>query len=68
MDKETIAQMIQSVRDIYPAHIASELISVQPMSSDLIKVLIENGKSEKQLTKEGYQPVSNIGLMWIKKE
>lgn len=68
MDKETIAQMIQRMRDILPARIASEMVSVQPMSGDLVKTLVENGKSEKQLIEDGYQPVSNMGLVWIKKE
>jgi hypothetical protein len=47
--------------------IAEELCSVQPMPSDVFKKLYEHGMTEERLIKEGYEPVSRLGLMWIKK-
>ena len=47
--------------------IAEEICSVQPMSNNLIADLIKESKSPEELKAEGYEPVSNLGLMWIKK-
>lgn len=46
--------------------IANEIVSVQPMSSDLIKELYEQSMTKEELKKEGYKPVSRLGLMWVK--
>lgn len=46
--------------------IANQLINVQPMPSDAIKTLYEESKTKEELEVEGFNPVSNIGLMWIK--
>lgn len=48
--------------------IAEELCSVQPMPNDCIKNLHDAGKSKNELIKEGYKPVSGLGLMWVKDE
>ena len=48
--------------------IANEIVSVQPMSSDLIKELYEQSMTKEELKKEGYKPVSRLGLMWIKED
>lgn len=48
--------------------IAKELTSVQPMPDTLFSDLHKAGKSTKELKAEGYVPVSNLGLMWIKKD
>jgi hypothetical protein len=48
--------------------IAKELTSVQPMPNTLFSDLYKAGKSTKELKAEGYVPVSNLGLMWIKKD
>jgi DNA-directed RNA polymerase subunit F len=46
--------------------IANEIVSVQPMSSDLIKELYEQSMTKEELKKEVYKPVSRLGLMWVK--
>jgi DNA-directed RNA polymerase subunit F len=46
--------------------IANEIVSVQPMSSDLIKELYEQSMTREELKKQGYKPVSRFGLMWVK--
>jgi hypothetical protein len=48
--------------------IAEELTSVQPMPDTLFSDLYREGKSTEELKAEGYVPVSNLGLMWIKKD
>lgn len=45
--------------------IAKELISVQPMGEAFYQ-LYKNSKSQEELAREGYKPVSRMGLMWIK--
>lgn len=48
--------------------IAKELISVQPMDEacEAFYQLYKNSKSQEELAREGYKPVSRMGLMWIK--
>lgn len=48
--------------------IAQELVSVQPMPDTLFSDLYREGKSTEELQAEGYVPVSNLGLLWIKKD
>ena len=50
-----------------PKEIAEELCAVQPMPADTFKKLYDAAKSEEELIKEGYKPVSeDTRLMWIK--
>jgi hypothetical protein len=46
--------------------IANEIVSVQPMPKDVIKELYEQSMTREELKKEGYKPVSRLGLMWVK--
>lgn len=48
--------------------IARQLLSVQPMEGDLIANLYKASKPKEELVAEGYEPVSKIGLMWVKKD
>jgi hypothetical protein len=48
--------------------IANEIVSVQPMPKDVIKKLYEQSMTREELKKEGYKPVSRLGLMWIKED
>lgn len=48
------------------AEIAAEICSVQPMPADIFKKLYEVSKPRDQLEQEGYKPVSQLGLMWVK--
>jgi hypothetical protein len=49
-----------------PEEIAKELCSVQPMPSDIMKKVLEASDDENTLAKDGYRPVSSLGLMWAK--
>ena len=46
--------------------IANDIVSVQPMPNNIIKNLYDNSMSEEQLKKEGYSPLSNLNLVWVK--
>jgi hypothetical protein len=46
--------------------IANEIVSVQPIPKDVIKKLYEQSMTREELKKEGYKPVSRLGLMWVK--
>ena len=48
--------------------IAMELVSVQPMdeAGKALSELYKHSKSIQQLIDEGYKPVSQMGLMWVK--
>lgn len=48
--------------------IARELLSVQPMDSNVLSDLYKASKSREELIKEGYKPVSRMGLLWVKDE
>jgi len=45
---------------------AEQLVSVQPMDSNLMKDIFKHGKSEAELIEAGYSPVSNHNLLWMK--
>lgn len=48
--------------------IGEQLVSVQPMPNDCFKNLYEASKTEDELRKDGYKPVSGLGLIWVKNE
>ena len=56
------------IKQFDPKTLAEEICSVQPMPADAFANLYNNAKSREQLKEEGYEPVSNLGLMWIKKD
>jgi hypothetical protein len=58
--------LLDLIRKTVPNRIAEELLSVQPMNVDY-KALMESGMSEAQLIAEGYEPVSGMKLLWVKK-
>jgi hypothetical protein len=45
---------------------AEEIVNVQPMPSDAFQALLDSAKSEDDLVKEGYKPVSRFKLLWYK--
>jgi hypothetical protein len=63
----TTSSEIASLRRSLPSDIANEIVSVQPMDGDLFAALYNESKTERELKDEGYEPVSGIGLMWVKK-
>ena len=56
------------IKQFDPKTLAEEICSVQPMPADAFANLYNSAKSREQLKEEGYEPVSNLGLMWIKKD
>lgn len=47
-----------------------DLVSVQPMG-EAARPLLEackEAQTEEQLRRDGYEPVSHLGLLWIKKD
>lgn len=50
--------------------IAKKIISVQPMgeAAKAFAEIYNNARSEKELLKDGYKPVSRLGLMYIKEK
>lgn len=56
------------IKGIDPNVLAADICSVQPMPSDAIANLYKEAKSTEELKAEGYEPVSPLGLMWIKKD
>ena len=58
--------ILKMIRESVPALIAQDLVNAQPMDVDF-KCIAEPGMTQEALLAEGYQPVSNLGLMWVKK-
>lgn len=56
------------IKGIDPNVLAADICSVQPMPLDAIANLYKEAKSTEELKAEGYEPVSSLGLMWIKKD
>lgn len=48
--------------------IANEICGVQPMPEDVFAKLYSISKTQKELEEEGYVPVSNLKLMYVKKD
>ena len=46
--------------------LVEDILSVQPMPNDVMKDLFESAKDKKDLEKDGYKPVSRLGLLYIK--
>ena len=59
---------LKVIRETTAQKIAEEICSVQPIPADAFANLYNSAKNRAQLKEEGYEPVSNLGLMWIKKD
>ena len=46
--------------------LADDILSVQPMPGNIMKDLFETATDKVELEKNGYKPVSRLGLLWIK--
>jgi hypothetical protein len=60
--------LMSVIKGIDPNVLAADICSVQPMTSDAIANLYKEAKSREELKAEGYEPVSSLDLMWVKKE
>jgi hypothetical protein len=67
MNQSEIDKLLAETRLNISQKIAEELVSVQPMPSETFADLYSASKSKEELEAEGYEPVSRIGLMWVKK-
>lgn len=55
------------MKGLDPNVLARDICAVQPMPSNAISELYETSMSRKDLIEQGYKPVSNLGLLWMKK-
>tara|TARA_B110000908_G_scaffold164460_1_gene212534 strand:+ start:2479 stop:2706 length:228 start_codon:yes stop_codon:yes gene_type:complete len=65
-----LATEISLLRRSIPSDFANEIVNAQPMDEDILTTLttLYNGsKTESELKDDGYEPVSPMGLMWVKK-
>lgn len=60
--------LIPRISGIDPDILAAEICGVQPMPNTIISDLRKESLSREELKKQGYEPVSNLGLMWKKEE
>ena len=60
-------QMLSLMRMLTPQKMAEDLLAVQPMAPDLFKRLYDEGMDETELVAQGYEPVSDLKLMWRNK-
>lgn len=63
MNQDIVNELIKNT----PNEIAEMLLSVQPMNIDLSR-LMEEGMNEVDLVDQGFEKVSKLGLLWIKRE
>jgi hypothetical protein len=56
----------ESLEKLLAERYAKEIVDVQPMSGDAIKMMYEQSLSTEELKEQGYKPVSNLGLLWVK--
>ncbi len=59
-------EIMDKIRKIIPQSIAESIVNIDPMPDNIIKELIENSSNTSKLIEDGYKPVSNLGLLWIK--
>jgi hypothetical protein len=65
---EVDPKLLELLRKNMPQSFAERLSEVQPMPSDTFEKLYAQAQSKEKLEKEGFKPVSSLGLMWIKKD
>jgi hypothetical protein len=58
---------ISLLRRSIPSDFANEIVNAQPMGEDILTTLYNESKTESELKDEGYEPVSSMSLMWVKK-
>lgn len=61
-------ELIRTIRKNFPSKLAEELVSVQPMPESAMREMLDCSMSEEELKAQGYKPVSEIGLMWVKED
>lgn len=49
-----------------PDELALSLLSVQPMPDNTLQGLLEVMENEADLIRDGYEPVSELNLLWVK--
>jgi hypothetical protein len=61
-------KILATLRKSVPLALAESLVHVQQMDSTVVRDLYNAGMTTEQLKAAGYEPVSELGLMWTKKE
>lgn len=64
MDKD----LLKVLREAVPDLIAKQITSVQPIPADAIKKMMEAAMPESDLIANGYEPISELKLVWRKKQ
>jgi hypothetical protein len=64
---KTNPELINLVRSVNVHQLVKELVNVQPMGDNVMKNLIDESMTEQELIDNGFTPVSDHGIMWIKK-
>lgn len=70
MTDEERQQLLDHFRKVTPTMVATELVSVQPMSNAFFESWDTNAwKTEEELIAQGFEPVCPYSrLMWVKKQ
>jgi len=66
MTDEEQQKFLDMVRKTMPDQIAKDILEVNVVDPNIMKELYENSKSEEELVKEGFKPVSGMKLVWTK--
>jgi hypothetical protein len=67
-DLDATPDDINGLRSLLPNLIAEKLVSVQPMDPNIFKDAYDAAMSEEDLIAQGYHPISDLKMMWIKDE
>lgn len=69
MNNEKYQNVIKIMKDSNSSvvSLAESIVNVQPMPNTLFADMLNNGKSKEWLKENNYKPVSDIGLMYVKK-
>jgi hypothetical protein len=66
--QERMTGMINRIRELIPTRFAEEILSVQPMDSNLMIDVMKEAKNEEWLIENGYEPVDpQTRLLWRKR-
>lgn len=60
-------ELIEKIRQLkLTDQLAEEICSVQPMPDELFQELLDASENPETLERDGYKPISRIGLLWVK--
>lgn len=65
-EQEGMKVLLPKIRELTPANIAKQLLSVQPVDPEPFLKMVKHAQSKEQLEAAGFRPVSHLDLMWVK--